>query len=78
MEREQSPVRETDESRIDRGKVGEMLLSKNAEFFRQKEKNWGFIKSTDGDGGYSQRNVSATPNASPHGIRNVMSLREFC
>jgi hypothetical protein len=31
-----------------------MLIGKNPEFFRQKEKNVGFIKSTDGgDGGKS-------------------------
>jgi hypothetical protein len=29
-----------------------MLLTKNPEFFRQKEKNVGFVRSTDNDGGF--------------------------
>jgi hypothetical protein len=37
-----------------------MLVGRNAEFFRQKEKNIGFIKSNDGgDGGLHDRNGSA-------------------
>ena len=36
-----------------------MLLGKDPEFFRQKEKNVGFIRSTDGgDGGLYERNGS--------------------
>jgi hypothetical protein len=38
-----------------------MLVSRNAEFFRQKEKPVGFIKPSDGgDGGYSDRNGPST------------------
>jgi hypothetical protein len=74
MEREQSPIRGKDENKIDREKVGEMLLGKNADFFRQKEKNVGFIKPTDGgDGGYSQRNGSASPPVSLPGMRAVIT-----
>jgi len=51
-----------------------MLLGRNAEFFRQKEKPVGFIKATDGgDGGYSERNES-TYSVGPPGVRNVHSL----
>jgi hypothetical protein len=52
--------------------VGEMLLGKNPEFFRQKEKPVGFIKPTDGgDGGLRDRNgVSSTAMPLP-GMRPV-------
>jgi len=71
-EKEDSPNRGKDESRIDRDKVGSMLLTKNAEFFRQKEKSVGFIKSTDGgDGGYSGRNGSASPPMALPGMSSV-------
>jgi hypothetical protein len=40
-----------------------MLLGKNPEFFRQKEKNVGFIRSTDGgDGGLYERNGNMGPS----------------
>ena len=48
-----------------------MLLTRSAEFFRQKEKPVGFIKAADGgDGGYSERNGSMHGVALP-GMRNV-------
>lgn len=49
-----------------------MLLGKNPEFFRQKEKPVGFIKPTDGgDGGLRERN-GATSAAMPlPGMRPV-------
>ena len=52
-----------------------MLLGKNPEFFRQKEKNVGFIRSTDGgDGGLYERNgnMGASGMALP-GMRAVNS-----
>jgi len=49
-----------------------MLLNKNAEFFRQKEKPLGFVKSKDGgDGGYSERNGSASPPMALPGMSSV-------
>ena len=52
-----------------------MLLGKNPEFFRQKEKPVGFIKPTDGgDGGLRDRN-GATSAAMPlPGMRSVKLL----
>ena len=48
-----------------------MLLGRNAEFFRQKEKNVGFIKSNNGgDGGFHERNASTSEMALP-GMRPV-------
>jgi hypothetical protein len=51
-----------------------MLLGRNPEFFRQKEKNLGLIKSNDGgDGGLRehQRNGSTSPPVALSGMRAV-------
>jgi hypothetical protein len=52
-----------------------MLLGKNPEFFRQKEKPVGFTKPTDGgDGGLGDR-IGATSSAMPlPGMRSVKFL----
>jgi len=47
-----------------------MLLGKNAEFFRQKEKPLGLIKPTEGgDGGLHENEAMALP-----GLRQVFVL----
>ena len=54
-----------------------MLLTKNAEFFRQKEKNVGFIKSSDGgDGGLHERNGSTSPGIPLPGMRAVIMYQQ--
>lgn len=44
-----------------------MLLGKNAEFFRQKEKPLGLVKSNDGDGGLHGTGAMPLP-----GMRQVL------
>jgi hypothetical protein len=54
-----------------------MLLGKNPEFFRQSEKNLGFIKSSNGgDGGLHDRNESTLPGMPLPGIRAVPQFEE--
>lgn len=49
-----------------------MLIGRNAEFFRQKEKNVGFIKPSDGgDGGLHERNGSTSSAMALPGMRPV-------
>jgi hypothetical protein len=51
-----------------------MLLGKNPEFFRQKEKSVGFIKPVEGgDGGYHERGSSTSPGVPLPGLRAVNS-----
>jgi len=49
-----------------------MLLGRNSEFFRQKEKNVGFIKPSDGgDGGLHERNGATSSAMALPGMRPV-------
>lgn len=49
-----------------------MLIGRNTEFFRQKEKNVGFIKSNDGgDGGLHERNGPTSSAMALPGMRPV-------
>jgi hypothetical protein len=52
-----------------------MLVGRNTEFFRQKEKPVGLIKPSDGgDGGYSDRNGSSSSyGVALPGMRSVRS-----
>ena len=55
-----------------------MLIARNAEFFRQKEKNVGFIKSNDGgDGGLHERHGSTSSAMTLPGMRPVRPPREI-
>lgn len=54
-----------------------MLLGRNPDFFRQKEKNVGFIRSTDGgDGGLYERNGNTSPSGMAlSGMRAVTHVK---